>query len=204
MLKKAIICLLIMLFAIIMLAVQLASGTVHHISGVNYPYSAGEHPVYSECYHDTFPGASDNSEVGLGVMANYYGPLYFGRAWWDFNAQFGDGDVNMYSGLVIDPCTNGYEHHYYTYYGQPVWTTPSGAWYQCWYVHYEINPGGTPVPIGAKTSVEGFTTAVFYHPSCPPWAPCWGEYWWLDAYTQNPNDPNDPNGWSFLHAWDEQ
>lgn len=202
MMKKAFACLLIMMLAM-MIAVQLASGTVHHIDGVNYPYSDGRDPVYSECYHDTFPGASDNTEVGLGVRAIYLSSQYFYRAWWDFNAQYGDGDVAMFSGLSIDPCVNGDEHHYYTYYGQPVWTTPSGAWYQCWYVHYEIDPYNTPVYIGLKTSVEGSVTAAFYHPSCPPWYPCWGEYWWLDAYTQNPNDPNDPNGWSFLHAWDE-
>ena len=189
------------MMAMVILTVQLASGTVHHISGVNYPYSAGINPWYCECNHDTFPGASDNSEVGLGVMAVYYGPLYFGRAWWDFNAQYGFGDVGMYSGLVIDPCVNGDDHHYYVCYDEPQNTTPLGASYYCMYVHYEIDPGTTPVNIGLKTSVEGFTTAVFYHPSYPPWAPYWGPYWWLDAYTQNPYDPTDPNGWSFLHAW---
>ncbi|MCW4021976.1 MAG: hypothetical protein NWF02_02295 [Candidatus Bathyarchaeota archaeon] len=160
-------------------------------------------PVYSECNHDTYPGASDNTEVGLGVRAEYYSAQYFDHAWWDFNGQYGNGDVAMYTGLLIDPCVNGDEHNYYTYNGAPVWTTPSGAWYQCWYVHYEINPNNNAVYIGYKASVEGYASTYFYHPSDPPYSPTFGELWFLDAYTQNPSNPNDPNGWSFLHAWDD-
>jgi hypothetical protein len=201
MIKKTFACLLIVMLSMTTLfAVQLASGAVHHISGVNYPYSDGRDPVYSECNHDTFPGADDNSEVGLGVLAKYKNASHFDRAWWDFNAQYGNGNVAMFSGLSIDACLNGDEHHYYTCYDEPTWTIPSGANWTAWYVHVEKDPNDTPVDIGAKESVEGLVRAAFYHPSYPPWAPYWGPYWWLEAYTQNPSDPNDPNGWSFLYA----
>ncbi|MGB9841663.1 MAG: hypothetical protein ACPLKZ_02940 [Candidatus Bathyarchaeales archaeon] len=213
MIKKAITCLLIMMMTMMILETQFASSIVQHITGANYSYvqyqsnPALYFPRFVECYHTTYPGNSDNTEVGIGVKALYYSPDYFNYAWWDFNAQYGNGDVAMIPGLIIDPCVNGNDHHYYAYYGQPYWTTPPtppgwpGDPYQCWYVHYEIDPGGIPVFIGYKSSVEGSVTALFYRPSDPPWPPNFGPCWQLDAYTQNPYNPNDPNGWSYLHAW---
>jgi hypothetical protein len=206
MIKKAIACLLIMILAMAILAVQLVSSTVHHVDGRDYSYleylsdPINHKPWYCECNHDTFPRQSDNTEVGLGIEATYVNWYFFYWAWWDFNAEFGDGDVAMISGLSIDPCVNGDDHHYWTYYGSPVWTTPPGAWYQCWYVDFQLDDDG-PVETGLVTSVEGSTTAAFYHPSDPPWPPTFGDLWWLDAYTQNPSYYPNGNGWSFLTAW---
>lgn len=219
MIKKAIACLLIALLAMTILAVQLASGEYHHKSGANYSWNTYQSnpslyfPRYSECIHTTEPGASDNTEVGLGVRAYYVNQYYFGSAWWDFNAQYGLSDLAILGGLIIDPCVNGDDHHYYQYQGTPQWASPpappgwQGNPYYCYYLHYAIDPpsygwpDGTPVNIGYKASVEGSTTAYFYHPSNPPWPPTFGPMWSLDAYTQNPYNPSDPNGWSYLHTW---
>jgi len=162
----------------------------------------------ARAYHTTTPGASDNTEVGIGVRAFYYNYLYFDKAWWDFNGQYGNGDVAMLSNcLSIDPCVNGNDHHYYSVYGPAIWAKPPtppgwpGNPYYCWYVHKEINPGNVNVSIGYKVSVEGSVSAFFYMPSDPPWPPYFGPGWVLDAYTQNPYNPSDPNGWSYLHTW---
>jgi hypothetical protein len=204
MIKKAITCLLIVMLAMMISGLQLANALLHHHDGVDYTYTYCQqhstvYPCYAECNHDVYPGDPGNSEVGLGVSAWYGGDAYFNYAWWDFNAEFGNGDVTMITGLSIDPCVNANDHHYWTYYGQPQWTYVSGGgWaYWCNYVHYELNPGKTPVYITNKNSVEGSTHAMFYHPSDPPSYPNFGEIWQLDAMTQNPN--GNPE-WSFLTA----
>ncbi len=213
MIKKAIACLLIMMLAMMILETQFASSVVHHSTGHNHAYYEYVDPlysnIYSECYHTTTPGASDNTGVGIGVRAIYIAPFAFDHAWWHFDGQYGTDDLGIISNmLAIDPCVNGYDHHYYGYYGSPSWDYINifGYQYWCWRVQFELNPPspgnpyGTPVYTGLVSSVEGSVSVFFYKPSDPPWPPYFGPGWILDAYTHNPdNDPNG-NGWSYLHA----
>jgi len=213
MMKKAITCTLIMILAT-MSGLQLTEALLNHENGFDYSYWECQHtgfsayPSYVECYHNIWPTDSGNSEVGLGVTTHYGGQFYFTQAWWDFNAEFGNGDITMIPGLIVDPCVNGNDHHYYNYYGQPQWTYVSGGeWaYWCNYVHYEIYNeslgSGYPVTIDPAASVEGKASAYFYKPSDPPTFPNFGQIWHLDAETGPTTDRPDGLVWSFLHAWE--
>lgn len=191
------------LIAISMLTIatlHIASAYHNCITGNDYSYYDGQDPWFCQCHHDVWMGDSEDSMAGLSLIAEYvfiYYPqsVYFDWAQWAWEAQWGDGDVQMNPGLSIDACINGDNHNYYTDYSDPVWGYPPLSGYDCWFVYLDMDG-----ELGYVESVESSCTASFYHPSDPPGPPTYGEIWWLDAYTQNP--PNDPygNGWSYLYA----
>jgi hypothetical protein len=157
---------------------------------------------YCECHHMVWEGDPDDSMAGLSLQADYASAQdpRFTWAQWDLEKQWGDGDVTSISGLSVDCCVNGNDHHYYTCYDSPTWGYPPLSLdlpspFECWYVYYPA--GGSFDPVN---SVEGSSTAAFYHPSDPPSYPYFGQIWWVDAYTQNPSYHPDGNGWSFLTA----
>lgn len=199
---KKIACLLIVISALTIPILHIASAVEHDIDGEDYGYYDYEDPWYCECNHDVWAGDEEDSMAGLSLTAEYtivYDPYptpMFDWAQWAWEGQFGDGDVQMWAiGLSVDACINGDDHHYYTDYTDPEWGTPPLSDYECWFVYLEAAGYIDPVE-----SVESSATAAFYHPSDPPWPPTFGELWWLDAYTQNPAYHPYGNGWSFIYA----
>lgn len=201
--KQVMACILIAtMLALTMPALYTTLAYQHDIDGEDLSYSEsqtlGYWPWYCECNHDVWEGDPEDSIVGLGLQAQYClsgNPPYpyFNYGEWSWEAQYGSGDVMMTSGLSVDACVNGNDHHYYTDYSTPVWGYPPAfGWYQCYYVYLESS-GAT----GLINSAESSATACFYHESDPP---PWGEIWWIEAYTQNP--PYDPygQGWSYVNA----
>ncbi len=193
--------LLIVISVLMTSTLHITSAYQHDIDGEDYSYYDNQDPWYCECHHDVWMGDSEDSMTGLSLTAKYTLCYYppepmFYWAQWAWEAQFGDGDVQMVIGLSVDACINGDDHNYYTDYSDPVWDYPPGyQWYECWFVYLEAEGYIDPV-----YSVESSANAAFYHPSDPPWPPYFGELWWLDAYTQNPPDHPYGNGWSFIYA----
>lgn len=165
------------------------------ITGEDYGFYEGKPPVFCECYHATHQYWTDDTEAGLGIEAHYTiynGQPAFNWGQWIFEDEAGGphGYSNrMIVPMMVDACTNGNNHCYYTCYNSPVYGIPPGSGYACLYVYLDAHGNISP-PVH---SVEGRTTAYFYEMANPT------HTWWLQAYTQNPPGKSG-NGWSFLTA----
>lgn len=177
----------------------------HQNPKTGHDFSYDEHnnfwpyiPCYAECHHELWEGYAGDSMAGIGVQADYTSSqdMTFNWAKWEFEKQWGTGDVTSISGMSIDPCVNGNDHHYYNIYNAPELGYPPGAPYECWFVYFPLEASMNPT----KNSVEGRATAAFYHPSDPPTYPNFGEIWWIEAYTQNPDGDPWGNNWSYIYA----